>query len=214
MTITVWGRATSSNVQSVMWCAAELGLEVTRHDVGHTYGGTDTAAFLTMNPMGKIPVMQDGDVLMFESAAIVRYLAARYGDADFWPKPEQRGPLDAWAEWVKTSFGSAFLLGLFYPLVRNDPALLTPEIQSAGERDVARLATMLAARIGPGPWIGGSRFCWADIMAGHLLYRYFNLPFQRAELPTLDAYYARLCTRPAFREHVMVSYEPLRFKGA
>lgn len=214
MTITVWGRATSSNVQSVMWCAAELGLEVTRHDVGHTYGGTDTAEFLAMNPMGLVPAMQDGAVTLFESAAIVRYLAARYGDADFWPKPEQRGPLDAWAEWVKTSFGPAFLHGLFYPLVRRDPALLTPEILRSGEEEAATLAGMLAARIGPGPWIGGDRFTWADIMAGHLLYRYFNLPFQRAELPALDAYYARLCTRPAFREHVMVSYAPLRFKGA
>ena len=214
MTITVWGRATSSNVQSVMWCAAELGLEFTRHDVGHTYGGTDTAEFLAMNPMGLVPAMQDGAVTLFESAAIVRYLAARYGDADFWPKPEQRGPLDTWAEWVKTSFGPAFLHGLFYPLVRRDPALLTPEILRSGEEEAATLAGMLAARIGPGPWIGGDRFTWADIMAGHLLYRYYNLPFQRAELPALDAYYARLCTRPAFREHVMVSYEPLRFKGA
>lgn len=214
MTITVWGRATSSNVQAVMWCAAELGVAVERLDIGHTYGGNDTPAYLAMNPMGKVPVLRDGDVVMFESAAIVRYLAARYGDEGFWPAPEQRGPLDTWAEWVKTAFAPAFLYGLFYPLVRRDPALLTPEIQTSGEAEVATLAGMLAGRIGPGPWIGGTQFCWADILAGHMLYRYFNLPFTRAELPALDAYYARLCTRPAFREHVMVSYEPLRFKGA
>lgn len=211
MTITVWGRATSSNVQAVMWCAAELGLAVERLDVGHTYGGNDTPEYLAMNPMGKVPVLRDGDLVMFESAAIIRYLAARYGDADFWPEPARRGPLDTWAEWVKTSFSPAFLHGLFYPLVRRDPALLTPDILRSGEEENAVLAGMLARRIGAGPWIGGDRFCWADILAGHLLYRYYALPFQRADLPALAAYYDRLCERPAFREHVMVSFEPLRF---
>lgn len=212
MTITVWGRATSSNVQAVMWCAAELGLKVERLDVGHTYGGTDTPEFLGMNPMGKVPVLRDGEVVMFESAAIVRYLAARYGDADFWPAPEVRGPLDTWAEWVKTSFGPAFLHGLFYPLVRRDPALLSPDILLSGEEENAVLAGMLARRIGAGPWIGGARFSWADILTGHMLYRYYTLPFARADLPELEAYYNRLCARPAFRDHVMVSYEPLRFQ--
>ncbi|MDU8914123.1 glutathione S-transferase family protein [Aestuariicoccus sp. MJ-SS9] len=210
--IEVYGRATSSNVQLVMWACGELGLDVTRHDVGHDYGGTDTAAFLSMNPMGKVPVLRDGDLVLFESAAILRYLAARYGDASFWPDPETRAPLDTWAEWVKTSFGPAFLHGLFYPLVRRDPALLTPEVLRSGEAEVAALASMLARRIGDGPWLGGAAFTWADVMCGHLLWRYFELPFKRADLPELKTYYKRLCDRPAFVRHVMVSYEPLRFK--
>lgn len=213
MTLRVWGRATSVNVQAVTWCAAELGLAVERLDVGHVHGGNDTPEFLGMNPMGKVPVLRDGEVVMFESAAIVRYLAARYGDAGFWPEAARRGPLDTWAEWVKTALAPAFLFGVFYPLVRRDPALLTPDVLRSGEQEMAVLAGMLARRIGAGPWIGGETFCWADIMAGHLLYRYFDLPFARADLPELEAYYARLCTRPAYRDHVMVSYETLRFKG-
>ncbi|HEX2019528.1 MAG TPA: glutathione S-transferase N-terminal domain-containing protein, partial [Aurantimonas sp.] len=84
--LTVWGRRTSSNVQMVMWCIAELGLTARRHDVGHRYGGNDTPEFLAMNPNGLVPVLQDGDdAPLFESAVILRYLASRYGDAPLWP---------------------------------------------------------------------------------------------------------------------------------
>ena len=82
--ITVWGRATSSNVQAVMWCLAELGLEPVRHDAGHVHGGLDTPDFLAMNPNGTIPVLRDGaGDAIWETGAILRYLAARYGDAHF-----------------------------------------------------------------------------------------------------------------------------------
>ena len=211
--IRVYGRATSSNVQSVMWCAAELGLEVERLDYGFGHGGTDSPEFLNMNPNGKVPVLTDGDLVLFESAAIVRYLAARYGRGTLWPEdPAQRAGLDVWAEWIKTSFGPAILHGLFYPLVRRDPALLTPDVLRSGEEEMAVLAGMLDTRLGQGPWLGGDAFTWADIMAGHLLYRYFELPFARADLPALRACYDRLLERPAYRTHVCVSWEPLRYR--
>ncbi len=212
--ITVYGRATSSNVQAVMWCAAELGLEVERLDIGHVHGGNDTAEFLAMNPNGLVPVLKDGEVVLFENGAIVRYLAARYGDASFWPAdPAVRGPLDVWAEWIKTTFAPAILPGLFYPLVRLDPATVTAAQVQAGAAAVNRLAAMLDARIGAGPWLAGDALTWADIQCGHLLYRYFELPFERPDLPALRAYYDRLCARPAYDTHVRVSYEPLRFKA-
>ncbi len=211
--ITVYGRATSSNVQIVMWTLAELGVPHERLDYGHVHGGTDTEDYRAMNPMGLVPALRDGDVVMFESAAIHRYLCARYGRAPFWPDdPALRGPLDSWAEWVKTAFMPALLNGLFYPLVRRDPALLTPEIVAQGEAAIAPLATMLDARLGQGPWLAGGDFTFADILTGHGLYRYFTLPFARPDLPNLAAYYARLCQRPAYARHVQISYEPLRFK--
>lgn len=211
--ITVYGRATSSNVQSVMWCAAELGLTVNRLDYGFDFGGTDTPEFLAMNPNGKVPVLTDGDLVMFESAAIVRYLAARYGAGGLWPRdPAARAAQDVWAEWIKTTFGPALLHGLFYPLVRRNPALLSPDVVRSGELGIAPLAQMLADRIGRGPYLGGEELTWADIMAGHLLYRYYDLTFDRADLPGLRAYYDRLCNRPAYRTHVCVSYEPLRYR--
>ena len=90
--ITVWGRATSSNVQIVMWALGELGLEANRIDVGGAYGGTDTAEYRALNPNGLVPTFRDDEVTLWESAAILRYLAARHGDEAFWPRdPVRRG---------------------------------------------------------------------------------------------------------------------------
>ena len=99
----VWGRKTSSNVQAVMWSIAELGLPHERYDFGHRYGGLDTPEFLAMNPNGTIPVVRDNDgEPLWESAAILRYLANRYGRAPYWPDDlAMRTHIDKWA--VSTS---------------------------------------------------------------------------------------------------------------
>ena len=84
--IEVWGRRSSSNVQKVVWALDELGLPFNRHTVGGSFGGNRAPAYLAMNPNGLVPVLQDGDITMFESNAIVRYLAARYGEGALRPK--------------------------------------------------------------------------------------------------------------------------------
>ncbi|WP_375266477.1 glutathione S-transferase N-terminal domain-containing protein [Planktotalea sp.] len=93
--IKIYGRQNSSSVQLVMWAVAELGIENERLDYGHGHASTQTDEYLALNPMGRVPVLIDGDVRVFESAAILRYLAAQYGTDDFWPKdPARRAPLD------------------------------------------------------------------------------------------------------------------------
>lgn len=209
--IRVWGRKTSSNVQCVIWTLAELGLEHERIDAGGTFGGLDTPDFAAMNPNRRIPVLQDGPVTVWESAAVVRYLAARYAPETFWPAaPAARAPLDMWAEWGKQTWGGAVQNGLFWLLVRTPAAKRPAERVAALTEETRKLAGILDARLADGPWLGGADFTFADIMVGHLLYRYHTLEIERAEAPNLSAYYARLCERPAFAEHVMVSYEGLR----
>ena len=83
----IWGRKSSSNVQSVLWCLEELSVPYERIDAGFSYGVVDTPEFLAMNPSGKVPVIMDGGAMpIFESGAILRYLAAQYGSAPFWPE--------------------------------------------------------------------------------------------------------------------------------
>ena len=209
--ITVYGRANSSNVQIVMWTIGELGLAHERFDIGHVHGGTDTPEYRALNPNGLVPTIRDGDVVMWESSAILRYLAAKYGDETFWPAdPAVRGPLDMWAEWMKSSFVPAFNLGVFWPLVRTPKADRDEAPISAAVDRVKPLARMLDQRIGDGPWLAGRDFTFADILTGHSLYRYFTMELDRAETPNLDAYYTRLQGRPAFVKHSMVSYDALR----
>jgi len=211
----VLGRATSANVQLVMWAIAELGLEHQREDVGGAFGGNTTAEFLAMNPNGLVPTVIDGDSEpMWESAAIVRFLACKYGDETFWPRdPDHRVRLDKWAEWIKTSFAPVLISRLFIQLIRTLPAEQDVDDIAKATEQLKTMATMLEARIGDGPWLDGDRFTFGDIICGHVLYRYFTLDFERAETPLLLAYYQRLQERPAYREHVMVSYEELRAKA-
>jgi glutathione S-transferase len=77
--ITIWGRNTSSNVQVVMWAVGELGLEHERIDWGGAFGGGEDPEYRAMNPNGLVPTVRDGDLVMWESPAILRYLGARYG---------------------------------------------------------------------------------------------------------------------------------------
>ena len=96
--ITILGRRTSINVQAVIWLLNEMGLTHAREDYGIGFGGTDTPAYRAMNPMGLVPVLKDGDLTMFESQAILRYLAAEYGDCDAVAakseSPRTRGSVD------------------------------------------------------------------------------------------------------------------------
>ncbi|MGE0501509.1 MAG: glutathione S-transferase family protein [Rhizobiaceae bacterium] len=211
--ITVWGRATSGNVQIVMWAIAELGLEHERLDVGGSFGGNNSPDYLAMNPNGLVPTIRDKGMILWESAAIVRYLGATYGDEQFWPKdPLNRAPLDQWAEWTKSSFQPTLLPNIFWPLVAGNPATRDEKALAAAVKRVGDLAAMIESRLGEGDYMGGSAPCFADIIFGTLLYRYFTLDFERRKTPNLEAYYARLTRRPAYAEHVMVSYEAMRWK--
>jgi glutathione S-transferase len=209
--IIVHGRATSSNVQVVMWAIGELGLPYERRDVGGRYGGTDTPEYRAMNPNGRVPTIQDGALTMFESPAILRYLSGAYGSDPFWPDDmKRRAELDMWAEWTKTSFCTAFAHDIFWPLIRTRAADRDPRQVARGEAELARLAPMIDRRVGKGPWLGGEDFTFADVMLGHILYRYFDVDFARVPTANLEAYYRRCAERPAYREHVMVSYDSLR----
>jgi glutathione S-transferase len=214
--LTIYGRATSSNVQLVMWGAAELGLAPERLDYGHVHGGLDTPAFGALNPHRKVPVLKDGDTVIWESAAILRYLAAQYGGGGaFWPAdPRRRAPVDMWAEWGKNELCQAFTLPIFWSRVRTAAA---DRDAAALARAVARFEDLLDRLDGPldrQDFVTGDGVTLADIVIGHLLYRWFTIDVPRRPRPPLERYYARLQARDAYRTHVMVSYDSLRVAGA
>lgn len=211
--LTVWGRDTSINVQTVMWAVAELGLEHERIDAGGAFGVVDTREYREMNPNALVPVLQDGDLTLFEAAAIVRYLGAQYGDDAFWPRdPARRAVLDIWAEWAKTTLYSTLIHDIFLPLIRQKPHERNRAALEASIGNLKGLARIADDRLSRGGWLGGEALSFADIMLGALLYRYFTLELDRAETPHLEAYYQRLSERPAYAGHVMISYESLRPK--
>ncbi len=210
--LTVWGRKTSSNVQALMWSIGELGLPYRRIDAGHRFGGTDTPAFRAMNPNGTVPVLRDGDgEPLWETGAVLRYLAARYADDRFWPAdPARRAQVDKWAEWAKINIAMGFTAPVFWRVVRTAPRDRDPAAIAAALGALRPSLAIAEAQLARHACLAGEDFSLADIQFGHVLYRYFDIAIERADLPALRRYYDALAERPAFREHIMVSYEELR----
>lgn len=210
--LTIWGRKTSSNVQALMWAVGELGLDYERHDVGHRYGGNDTPEFLAMNPNGTVPVLRDGEgEFLWETGAILRYLAARYAGSPFWPEDlQKKAHVDKWAEWSKLNVALKFTAPVFWRVVRTAPEQRDPAAIAAALGELGRYLDIAEKQLEAHAFIAGDDFTLADIQFGHVLYRYFDIDIDRAERPALRRYSETLEGRQPYREHVMVSYEELR----
>ena len=208
--LTVWGRPSSFNVQKVMWLVGELDLAHRHIPAGGSFGGLDAAEFLAMNPHGRVPVIDDGGTVVWESHAILRYLAARYGQGRFWADDAgERSRAERWMDWSQTVLQPDFLMGVFWGFYR------TPEPQrnwTAIRDKVARCARhfqLLDRLLAERPYLAGDTLTLADIPAGTALYRYFELDIERPAVPHVVAWYRRLQERPAYRRHVMLPFGEL-----
>lgn len=206
----VWGRRSAFNVQKVMWLIGELGLAHEHIDAGGSFGGLDDPAFLRMNPHGRVPVIDDGGTVVWESHAIIRYLGARYGAGTFWPEdPAERSFADRWTDWSLATLQPAFM-DLFWGFYRTPEEKRDwPFIRDALDR-CARSYRLLDRHLADRAYLAGDRITMADIPAGTSLFRYFALDIERPAVPNVEAWHRRLAERPAYREHVMVPFEELR----
>ena len=208
----IWGRQSSSNMQALMWCVGELGLEFDRTDAGFTYGVVDTPEYRAINPNGTVPTVIDGDnPPLWETGAILRYLAGKYGSDAFWPKePYARANVDRWAEWSKINIASNFTAPVFWRTVRTAPSRRDPAAIDDALRKLGVFLDVAETHLAHQRYLADDHFTLADIQFGHCLYRYFDIDIDRADRPNLRRYYETLAERPAYREHVMISYEELR----
>ncbi len=206
----VWGRRNSFNVQKVLWLIGELGLEYEHIPAGGEFGRLDEPQFRQLNPHGRIPVLEHDDQAIWESHAILRYLAARFGSGQFWPEsPTARAKSDSWMDWAQTALQPSFLNGVFWSYYRTpEKQRDSPKIRAALERSNA-LFGLLDQNL-QGPFLFGEEMALADIAIGTHLYRFFELDLERPGLPKVEAYYDRLQTRPAYRRHVMIAFEDLK----
>jgi glutathione S-transferase len=173
-------------------------------------GGLNDAAFLAMNPHGRIPVIDHDGLVVWESHAIIRYLAARFGAEMVWPADAaDRSFADRWMDWSATTLQRDFM-DLFWGYYR------TPDDRRDWQRlrkliaNCAEHYALLDRHLAQQPYLAGDRFTMADVPAGTTLYRYFELEIDRPPIPNVEAWYRRLAARPAYREHVMVPFAELR----
>ena len=205
----IWGRANSINVQKAMWAVGELELPHERIDVGGRYGGLDDAGYLAINPNALIPTIDDGGAVVWESNAIVRYLAAKYGEGSLWSAdPALRARAYQWMDWMQTKLNPQFI-DLFVGLVRTPPDDRDlPAIEAAAAR-LIECYRFLDRHLESRPYLAGDDFTMADIPTGSTLYRYYDMEIERPDLKYLRDWHDRLAARTAYRTHVMVSYDDL-----
>jgi glutathione S-transferase len=201
----VYGRKTSVNVQKVMWAVGELGLPHTRADVGGPFGGTDTPEYGALNPNRLVPVIDDEGFILWESAAIVRYLSEHYGRGKLAPEGRHSySRADQWMEWANTTLMQPIIGVCFLQMVRVPAASRDTKAVAAASTLAGEKLGILDRQLTDRDFILGDQLTMADVAVGSLLYRYFNV----------DLYYRRLTARPAYQQHVMVDFEAMKVPGA
>ncbi|MEO8937432.1 MAG: glutathione S-transferase family protein [Burkholderiaceae bacterium] len=194
------GRSTSINVRKVLWTLDELGVAF-----DHTEsGGADlkTAAFLALNPNGRVPVIEDGEFVLWESNAICRYLAARERRDDLLPtQPVARAVVEQWMDWQITELDNAWRYA-FLSLVRKDPACQDASAVAASVASWNRQMRIVDDRLAKtGAFIAGPTFTLADVVIGLASYRWTMTPIERPALAAVDAWMTRLEQREPYRRH-------------
>ena len=171
----------------------------------------DSEEYLAMNPNGTVPTIRDGDKPpLWESGAILRYLAGRYANDEFWPVSNvDRAYVDRWAEWSKINIALAFTGPIFWRVART-PANRQDQLAIAKAVAVFEDALTIAnSQLRSNSYLAGTHFSLADIQFAHVLYRYYDISIVRKRLDAVAEYYDRIKLRAAYRQHVAISYAEL-----
>jgi len=202
----ILGRRTSSNVQKVVWVLTELGIAFEREDVGGPFGGNREPDYLRLNPNGLVPTVFDGDLVLWESNTICRYICNKHAAHALYPAaPGERALCERWMDWQLSVVVPA-LVPLFFMLIRTPAAERDPAAIEKLKRHAAEPFKILEQALGDRPYLGGAELTLADIGTGIWAHRWFGLGFGD-EGSRVGAWYRRLGTRPAYRQHVMIPLE-------
>jgi glutathione S-transferase len=192
-------------VKKALWALEELGLKYERIDAGMQFGVNKTPEYLGMNPTGLVPTIDDGGFVLWESHAIVRYLAAKHGAGTLWPNDLRvRADADRWMDWTH-SFSREFQRPVFWPLVRTPPEKRDLKAIEEACRKCGELLAIPDQNLSKKPYLAGSNFTMGDIPLGCHVQLWMRLPIERPRQPNLEAWFNRLCGRPAFKKIVDIA---------
>jgi glutathione S-transferase len=200
----IWGRTTSSNVQKVLWCCAELDIPYERVDWGGPFGGNDDPQYRRMNPNGRVPTVEDDGLIIWESNTICRYLCTTRGGERLYPSdPRARTRVERWMDWQLATPGGP-MGALLQQLYRTKPEARDQKAIEAARQQALAAWKIADGALGGQPYLAGSELTLAEITLGTLVYRWHVFPIERPELKNLRAWYERMRERPAFRTHIEI----------
>lgn len=197
----IWGRINSINVQKVLWCCDEVGVPFERIDAGMQFGVNNTPEYRAMNPNGLVPLLNDDGFVLWESHAIVRYLARRHGLGSLCPAdPKAAADADRWMEWYSTSLWN-LMRPIFWNLVRTPPEKRNMAEVEDSRAKLAGYLGMADAQLAKTAHLAGEAFTMGDIPLAVLCQRWYHLPITREPLPNLERWFKTVSARPAYRKH-------------
>ena len=193
----IWGRMSSINVKKVVWTAQELALDFQRTEAGGLFGVVRTPDYMALNPNSLVPVIEDGDYVLWESNVIVRYLCARHSPGELYPTDlHERFDAERWMDWQQTTLNPASRPG-FWQLIRTPPEQRDPALLAESNAAVEALMAALDAHLAQRHFMVGDRFTIADIPLACEVHRWFGLPQARQSRPHIERWYASICARQA-----------------
>ena len=212
--ITIWGRRSSFNVQKVLWVLDLLQLRYRHIELGGRFGGLDTPEFEALNPHKKVPVLQDDDLIVWESHTIIRYLAAKYSSSTLWREmPSQRSHIDRWLDWTATRLQPDFM-ALFWGYYRTPAADRNQAAIQQARENCTRDYDLLNYHLHDSDFLYGDRLTLADIPPGATLHRYFTMGVDVPKPSNVVKFYQRLCEMEEYRRHIIIPYEELFGRSA
>ncbi len=196
----LWGRLSSVNVQKVAWCLSELGVPHQRIEAGGKFGIVDTPEYRAMNPNGLIPVIDDGGFVLWESNAILRYLAAKNGEGTLWPTElHARASADRWMDWQSTMLNPA-ISPAFKQLVRTHAMERDDALVESSRIAAEKQLKILDAHLATHEYVAGSAFTIGDIPLGCSVARWMKLPLPREPHVNVERWYELIAKRSAADE--------------
>jgi glutathione S-transferase len=201
--IKIWGRANSGNVKKVLVVAEELKLDYEQINAGMAFGVVDTPEYRKLNPNGRVPTIEDGDYVLWESHAICRYFAMQYGGEAIYPKePKVRAGVDRWLDWQLAHLAAVevpvFSGTIRTPVEKQDKALIAENVKK-----LDAVFRIMEDRLAERPYLEGDNATLADLVLGIFSYRYLKNSFiGRPATPRMAEWTERLCVRPSYQKWV------------
>jgi len=189
------GRKTSGNVQKVMFLLEELKLPYERADYGRQFNNTQTPEYLAKNPNAKVPTLVDGELVVWESNTILRYLAAKAKSPLYPADPAKRTHVERWMDWQLAALNNPYLA-----MFRE--AKLEPEKRSADfaaqQKDLGAQLAILDKTMGR--YVAGAELSIADICLAPIVARCLRFGVELPALTNVKRWDAEMQAREAFKK--------------
>lgn len=193
--IRLLGRQTSGNVQKVIFMLEEIGLKYVREDYGRQFKNTDTDAYRALNPNMKVPTLIDGDLVIWESNSILRYLADKHKPALTGSTSAEKTQVERWMDWLLASLNTPYV-AVFKDAKK--PAEERGADFAAQSADMIAQLKILDGHIAGKDWFALGKMTLADIALAPIVKRCLEFPIEKPAFAELSRWQKAIEARPAF----------------